>query len=112
MDDVTLPKSFEDTTPAEMMKDFPRRRTSQANLPILASTQQPQNYNSISPSTSNIERQQQPVEGDQQSEEEHRVTDSDSETQRHWFGKRIWTTLREWEQGHVELILENKQSVA
>ena len=109
MDDVTLPRSFEDTTPAEMMKDYPRRRLSRpSHSPVLEPIRQPQNYSSITPGNSNLERNQNTAEESNSGEHE----ESDEEVYHGWFGKQIWKTFREWERNHWELVLENKQSVA
>ena len=112
MDEVTLPRSFEDTTPAEMMKDYPRRRPSRSSQsqhsPILGPVGQPQNYSAITPVNSNLERNQNTAE--ESHSEEHE--ESDEEVHHEWLGKRIWRTFQEWEQNHLELVLENKQSVA
>ena len=109
MDDVTLPRSFEDTTPAEMMKDYPRRRLSRSSQsqhsPVLEPIRQPQNYNSITPV--NSENQNTAEESHSEEHEE-----SDEEVHDEWYGKRIWMTFRQWERNHLELVLENKQSVA
>ena len=112
MDTVTLPRSFEDTTPAEMMKNYPRRRPSRSSQsqrsPILEPVGQPQNYSSITPVNFNLERNQNTVEEPHSDEHE----ESDEEVHREWWGKRIWRTFQKWERDHFELVLENKQSVA
>jgi Domain of unknown function (DUF202) len=102
MDDITLPLS---TTPAEMMKD--RRRSSQSR--IIETSPQPQNYNSITPSEPHSE--QNATEETLQSDHDE-GGESEEESQHEWFGKRMWVALRQWEQNNLELILENKQSVA
>jgi len=112
MDDVTLPRSFEDTTPAEMMKDFPRQRSSQSRSPILRASRQPSNYQSISPTTSNTQRTQGPSEPAHESDTSEQEEPHDESPSRPWFGKRIWNAFRGWEQDNLELVLENKQSVA
>lgn len=112
MDGVTLPRSFEDTTPAEMLKDYPRRRqSSQSRSPILDVTQQPQNYSSITPVNTTSERNQEGVGAAHESEAAEGEESYDDD-QHPWFGKRIWRAFREWEMNYVELVLENKQSVA
>src|SRR5437762_2617278 len=107
MDDVTLPRSFEDTTPAEMMKDYPRQRLSGSSQsqhsPIQEAIPQPQNYNSINPVNSNLERDQNNGEG--ANAEEHEETEEEFHDE--WFGKRIWKGFQEWERNHLELVLEN-----
>ena len=109
MDAFTVPRSFEDTTPAEVMKDFSKQPKSQSQTPILSAATQPaQNYRSISPTSSRFQLEETP-------ENESNVqghAESNEETKRPWFGKRIWTAIRQWEEDHVELVLENKQSVA
>jgi hypothetical protein len=112
MDDVTLPRSFEDTTPAEMLKDFPRQRSSQSRSPILQASRQPSNYQSISPTTSNTQRNQSRSEPAHESDNRDQEEPHDESPSQPWFGKRIWRAFREWEQDNLELILENKQSVA
>jgi hypothetical protein len=115
MDDITLPRSFEDTIPAEMMKDGPRRQSSQSRLPILEATrqQQAQNYNSITTgNTTNPESNQEGVPTQHESDTDERDDSHDEEERHHWFGKRMWIAFREWEQNNVELVLENRQSVA
>jgi hypothetical protein len=111
MDNVTLPRSFEDTTPAEVMKDFPKQSSSESRSPILRTSSQPQNYQSISPTTSNTGRPQPPDTG-QNDEEEEREESHEEVLPQPWFGKRLWNGFRQWEQDHLELVLENKQSVA
>jgi len=112
MDDVTLPRSFEDTTPAEMMKDFPRQRSSQSGSPILQASRQTSNYQSISPTTSNTQRNQSRSEPAHESDNSDQEEPHDESPSHPWFGKRIWNAFREWEQDNLELVLENKQSVA
>lgn len=112
MDDITLPRSFEDTTPAEMMKDYPRRRLSRSSqsqhTPVLEAIEQPQNYHSITPTISHLENDRDNGEGADAEEHE----ESEEEAHNVWFGKRIWRSFQEWERNHLELVLENKQSVA
>lgn len=115
MDDVTLPHSFEDTTPAEIMKDYPRRRSSQSRSPILEASrqQQAQNYSSITTgNTINSGSNQEGVIRQHESDTDEREESHHEEERHDWFGKRMWTVFREWEQNHLELVLENKQSVA
>jgi hypothetical protein len=110
MDDVTLPRSFEDTTPAEMMKDLSKKR-SPSQSPILDERRQPRNYSSINPSTSQAERIPAPTE--QLSESDIEAEDTvEEEEPREWLGKRIWVVIWKWERDNLELVLENKQSVA
>jgi len=114
MNNVTLPRSFEDTIPAEQMKDYPRRKSSpEARSPILETFRQ-QSYQSISPTTSNTRIRNQPsqLEPVHDSEEPQREVPHDESPPRPWFGKRIWNGFRQWEQDNLELVLENKQSVA
>ena len=121
MDPVTLPRSFEDTTPAEMMRDFPRRRqtqTSDSEHPPLVNrdSQQPvpRSYDSIS-SPSTVRRdgavESHVSEGHLELEEEDSRQPS-SPPPKKWIGKRIWEAVNTWERENVELVLENKQSVA
>src|SRR5271170_2889953 len=112
MDDVTLPRSFEDTTPAEMMKDFPPQRSSQSRSPILQASRQSSNYQSISPTTSNFQRNQSRPEPAHENDHNEQEEPHDETPPRPWFGKRIWNAFRQWEQDNLELVLENKQSVA
>lgn len=44
--------------------------------------------------------------------EEHANIELQVQERQPWFGKRAWMAIRQWEQEHVELVLENKQSVA
>src|SRR5271155_4875503 len=110
MDDVTLPRSFEDTTPAEMMKDFPRHRLSEPRSPILEASRHASNYHSISPTTSNIERNRSQLEPAQESD--HSDQPHDVSPSQPWFGKRIWNAFQQWEHENLELVLENRQAVA
>lgn len=115
MEGVTLPPSFEDTTPAEQMKDYPRKSSPEARSPILETFRQSQNYESISPTTSNPQRirrrpsQPEPRDG---SEQHERDVSPDEPVAQPWFGRRIWNAFRRWEEDNLELVLENKQSVA
>ena len=114
MDDVTLPPFFEDTTPAEALKTMPRRKINPSSSDddqerLVSRTQAAQNYSSIIPRLqSSHERQHEDDNGSQghESETEH------DETKRPWFGKRLWDAWWEWDREHLELVLENKQSVA
>ena len=106
---ITVPRSFEDTTPAEMMRNFSRRRSSSAHSPILDDAQ-PRSYDSIRP-------RQQALERDHDNQEhrpsEHREGQASSEAEGSpWIGRRIWDSVQQWERDHLELVLENKQSVA
>jgi len=97
MDDITLPRSFQDTTPAEQMKPIPKRRKSSSasqRSPILENTQA--SYQTITPA----QREESP---EQEVEARQREP---------WFGKRIYDRILKWERDNLELVLENKQSVA
>jgi len=112
MDDITLPRSFEDTTPAEMLKDYSRKRKtspSPSRSPILEVSRQQSNYQTISPTSSRPAQQQQHAEEEHEEQED---VPEHQEQARSWFGKRIWNSLWEWEKNNLELVLENKQSVA
>lgn len=106
MDNVTLPRSFGDTTPAEQMKPIPRRRKSSSSQrsPILEHSQAQNTYNTITPEQHNTpsERDDSPDQGS-----EHEETPP-----QRWIGRRIWDGILQWERDNLELVLENKQSVA
>src|SRR5271156_5552995 len=109
MDDVTLPRSFQDTTPAEMLKDYSRRRKaspSPSRSPILEESRQQSNYQTISPTSSRPE--QEPPHAEEHEEQEDNPEQQDPP--RPWLGKRIWKSIQEWEKNNLELVLENKQS--
>ena len=112
MDTVTLPRSFRDTTPAEMMRDFTRRRQTSPHPPLVKDQRaQPKGYDSIaSTSTSNRdgESSEPPQTGESREEEVH----SSPRPKKRWLISRIWDAVNTWEREHVELVLENKQSVA
>jgi hypothetical protein len=124
MEDVTLPRSFEDTTPAEMMKTIKRRRSShsRSRSPILQDDPHRPNYNSITSTSARHEnrignrnepRTENPVTSMQREEEnEEAVEASSEEAAKPCFGRRMWTNFTRWERNHLELVLENKQSVA
>ena len=102
MDNITLPRSFEDTTPAEQMKPVSRRRKSPSpsqRSPILENSQATASYNTITSS----EREALP---------EHEAERTQETRREPWLGRRMWDWVRKWESEHLELVLENKQSVA
>lgn len=114
MDDVTLPRNFQDTTPAEALKDMPRRKTDPASddaqRRLVATTQPAPNYNTIIQRAPTSREQQHAEETESSqglpSDDEHEEQDPG------WIGKRIWNAWLAWEHDHLELVLENKQSVA
>jgi hypothetical protein len=110
MEAVTLPRSFEDTTPAEMMRNFTRRRSSSGHSPILDNIQ-PRGYNSIRPRQQPLERHHDTPEHRPSPERAEGET-SWVQTGDLWIGRRIWDAVQLWERENLELVLENKQSVA
>lgn len=42
----------------------------------------------------------------------HCSRDSDFAQQKKWIGAKLWEVLLAWEREHIELVLENTQSVA
>jgi len=122
MEDVTLPRSFEDTTPAEMMKTITRRQSSPSRSPILQDDTNRPTYNAITSTSSRHEnhignrnepRTENPEASMQrEDEDEEAVETSSEEPAKPWFGRRMWTSFTRWERSHLELVLENKQSVA
>src|SRR5947207_16019020 len=95
-----------------MTKDYQGRRLSRLSrsqqTPLLVAIEQPQNYHSISPRSSQLENDRDNGEGADAEQHE----ESEEEAHNVWFGKRIWRSFQEWERNHLELVLENKQSVA
>jgi hypothetical protein len=114
MDAVALPRSFEDTTPAEALKDMPRRKTDpaldDAQRRLVTTTQPTPNYNTIT-QRAPTSREHQHAEETESSQGLH-SDDEHEEQEPGWIGKRIWTAWTAWESEHLELVLENKQSVA
>ena len=106
MDNVTLPRSFADTTPAEQMKPISRRRKSSPSQrsPILENPQAHNAYTTIAP-----EQRNSPSEREHSPEQDPEHEDTPRQP---WIGKRIWDGILAWEREHLELVLENKQSVA
>lgn len=116
MDDITHPPSFPGTTPSEKMKGRLPGQSNQSRSPILGAIRQephPQNYSSITPGNSNTsERNQEAVVENPQHEDETDEGEESHDEAHGWFGSRMWAAFRHWERNHLELILENKQSVA
>jgi|SRR5579859_701464 len=103
MDSVTVPRSFRDTTPAEQMRPVIERRKSASpsqRSPILENSQAQTTYNAITPSEA------------QASPEEHTPERTEETRREPWLGRRVWDGVKKWERQHLELVLENKQSVA
>ena len=97
------------------MKDYPRKGSPQARTPILETFRQSQNYESTGLTTSDpqrIRRQPSQPEPRRGSEQHERDVSPDEPVAQPWFGKRIWNAFRRWEEDNLELVLENKQSVA
>ena len=115
MDDVTLSRSFGDTTPAEALKDLPRRKVDPSSSDddqarMVGRTQPPRNYNTISQGEPSSHEHQPALETESSREHESEV--QHDVTRPGWIGKRIWDSWIHWERDHLELVLENKQSVA
>ena len=115
MDDVTVLRSFGDTTPAEALKDMPRRKADPPSsdddqAQLVSRTQPSQNYNTIAQRGPGSHEHQPGRETE--SSREHESEGEHEVTRRDWIGKRIWNSWIRWEQDHLELLLENKQSVA
>jgi hypothetical protein len=114
MESVTVPRSFDDTIPAEMMKAIQRRpNPSPSRAPILDEQDQHRSYSSVIPTQAESEGQE-IAENDARAQDEvsERETTSHEEHRRQWIGSRIWEGIKEWERDNVEMVLENKQSVA
>jgi hypothetical protein len=116
MEAVTIPRSFEDTTPAQMLRDFTRRRTSSPHPPLKKDQQAPpESYGSV-PSASTSQRT--PGGHAEHGGDEHVPSEDDREDSpepqppKKWRVRRIWDAVKTWERDNVELVLENKQSVA
>lgn len=109
MGDPALPQAFEDAVPTETMKATSGRTSSPSRSPILEQSQQPQTYSTILSSNSNPIGNQNTVEVSHESDEENRRPPDEPHG---WLGKRIWMAIQRWERDHLELVLENKQSVA
>jgi hypothetical protein len=111
MDGLTVPHSIENSLPAEAMKSLKRRvSSSPTRNPILASAQSTQNYQSVNPppgpSSARNQRDEGNTSGDEDEDEHHEEED------RKGFFERIWDSIKLWESEHLELVLENKGSVA
>ena len=94
--------------PAEMMKDFPP----QSSTAVLEAPKQPRNCPSITHTISNTDGNLNQPERPQQRDRSEQEDSLEGLPPRPWFAKRIWNAFRQWEQEHLELVLENKQSVA
>ena len=109
MEAATLPGSFEDTTPAEMLRELNRRKQSSPHPPLVRDAPQPKSYKTI-PSGSDRVQQSSNVSSVEEQHEEEEI--HAPEPPRKWLGGRIWDAVTTWERDHIELVLENKQSVA
>jgi hypothetical protein len=108
MDKLSVPRSLENSLPAEEMKGLKRRTsTSPAHDPILGATSE-QNYRTVrdAPGPSNIN-----TRNNSESTEEHE-REHHEEEERNGFFRRIWDSIKQWERRNLELVLENKGSVA
>jgi hypothetical protein len=114
MDSVTLPRTFDDTTPAEMLKPVNRRRASPSRSPILGHGHQ-QSYNTISSGSAHNDNLTDLPPEDQRETTQAREDENVEETTEQgqpWIGTRIWHSFKRWERDNLELVLENRQSVA
>src|ERR1700737_218888 len=97
MENITLPRSFEDTTPAEMMKSFQNRRSSPSRSPILEDDVHARGYNSItSASAPNTNRPE--LQGEtRQQDEDHAEARDRADHRRGGVGGGFGKRFQKWE---------------
>jgi hypothetical protein len=115
MENVALPRCCEETTPTEATKDMPRRKVDPSSDDdherLVHATQASRNYNTITQRGSSSHEHRH-AEEPESTHGHHSDGEHDEAASRDWIGKRLWNSWKRWEEDHLELKLENTQSVA